>query len=99
MPTNLTKTDIRRRREETTGTAERKRLSVLKQCDVGTGRFRQDMTGSKINEAIRDLIEVDALELLSSGEGGRCCRTTDKGRQFLKEGQTCLANRGFVRDE
>ena len=63
MPTNSTKTDIRRRREETTGTAERKRLLVLKQCDVGTGRFRQDMTGSKINEnevdrCVRKAVEV-----------------------------------------
>lgn len=99
MQASLRKTDIRQTREQITGTAEGKRLDILAQCNVKAGRCRKDMSGSKINEAIGDLIGTGELELLSFGKGGRCCRTTAKGIASLKAKRTELCDTVFVRNE
>lgn len=99
MQVTLRKTDIRQATEQRTGNAEAKRLDVLSQCNLKEGRCRKEMKGSKINEVIGDMLATGELELLSFGKGGRCCRTTQLGKQSLANKQTVLCDTVFVRNE
>lgn len=99
MQTTLRKTDIRQATEQRTGNAEAKRLDILAQCNRSEGRCRKEMSGSKINEIIGDLIGTGELELLSFGKGGRLCRTTKRGKESLAAKRTILCDTVFVRNE
>ena len=99
MQTNSRKTDDRQAAEQLSGIAEKKRLSVLRQCNVAGGMYRSKMTGSKINETIGDMIASGELKLLSTGKGGRLCETTDLGKQSLEEGFTVFCDTVFTRNE
>lgn len=99
MQTTMRKTDVRQTREQVKGTCEKKRLDVLRQANRAAGIKRQEMTGSKINEVIGDLIATGELELLGFGQGGRHVKTTAKGIAAIKAGTTKLADVIVVRNE
>lgn len=99
MQTSSRKTDDRQAAEQLSGIAEKKRLSVLRQCNIKGGMLRSMMIGSKINEAIGDCFATRELLLLSTGKGGRLCETTDLGRASLKAGYTILCDTVFTRNE